>query len=103
MREAQHAGGGMPVNRSVLRPQRTEEPHVVVFAGAGASVAVSPEYPTTEGFFKTLPSSIATDPLFSRVHQFLTEKQGLKAVDIENILWRVHEIRSACEQLGDQS
>ena len=48
---------------------------IIVFAGAGASTAVDPKkYPTTEGFYSKLPSSIINDPLFVEVKGFPRKK-----------------------------
>ncbi len=59
---------------------------ILVFAGAGASIAVNQAmYPTTREFFRTLPDSITSSPLFQQAVSFLS-KSGIEPIDIEHVL-----------------
>lgn len=65
---------------------------IVIFAGAGASKAVSSSYPTTVEFFKNLPESIKEQKFFVAAEDYI-KKQGHKgAVDIEMILWELQKL-----------
>ena len=76
---------------------------ILVFAGAGASAAVdAKKYPTTEGVYSILPSSIINDSLFVEVKGFL-EANNTKIIDIEHILDALEEINNYLWQTSDTS
>ena len=76
---------------------------ILVFAGAGASAAIDPKkYPTTEGFYSMLPSSIKDDHLFVVVREFL-EASNTKPIDIEHVLYALEEIRNHLLKTHDTS
>ena len=76
---------------------------ILVFAGAGASAAVNhKKYPTTEGVYSMLPSSIINDSLFVEVKGFL-EAINTKIIDIEHILDALEEIKNYLWQTSDTS
>ena len=67
---------------------------IFIFAGAGASKALHSEhYPTTVEFFESLPESVVNDPLFERVKAFLEPGEEPRVLDIEQVLWTLHEWR----------
>jgi len=78
---------------------------IVVFAGAGASKAVSPsEYPTTVEFFNKLPEEISNDILFRRTVEYLkSQRRHISIVDIEHVLWALEELRAFLRQASDGS
>jgi len=81
----------------------TDQQTVLLFAGAGASKAVSPDkYPTTIEFFKGLPRDVREDTLFRQVEDFLRQEVGDDAIDIELVLWRLEELRIFCRQVTDK-
>lgn len=64
---------------------------ILVFAGAGASSAVSSaKYPTTIEYFNKLDSKIKSDPLFKAAEADVTNKN--ESLDIENILFRLGQL-----------
>lgn len=76
---------------------------ILVFAGAGASAAVdAKKYPTTEGVYSMLPSSITGDPLFTQVKGFL-QAGNPKTIDIEHVLAALEEISNYLWQTSDIS
>lgn len=78
---------------------------VVVFAGAGASKAVSADhYPTTVEFFSSLPQEVTSNELFKVVCAFLRKTLSDEAqIDIELLLWRLEELRAFCRAGADSS
>ena len=77
---------------------------MLVFGGAGGSAAVDPEqYPTTAQFFQRLPDGIKENPLFVQVRDFLvrTNPHGQKRIDIEDVLWVLHELQADCQKMHD--
>ena len=75
---------------------------ILVFVGAGGSAAVDLEqYPTTVGFFKSLPGEIANDPLFLKVYEFLKGQQGKKIVDIENVLETLDDLQEGFKKINN--
>lgn len=80
------------------------EKNILIFAGAGASKSVAPDfYPTTVEFFDGLPASIKKNRLFSIVEAYIRESSGDEPIDIELILWRLQEFKIFCSQVTDQS
>ena len=66
----------------------------LIFAGAGASTAVSREhFPTTRDFFERLPESVTSNRLFGLVQDFLRRNEPSRVIDIEEILWELETIR----------
>lgn len=86
-------------------PEKSRKETVVVFAGAGASKAVSPEnYPTTVEFFDQLPTKITSNELFRQVLAFI--KRGLSddaVVDIEVLLWHLEELSTFLRNASDKN
>ena len=75
---------------------------ILVFVGAGGSAAVDLEqYPTTVGFFKSLPGEIANDPLFLKVYEFLKGQQGKEIIDIEDVLGILGELQETFKKMND--
>ena len=77
---------------------------MLVFVGAGGSAAVDPEqYPTTAQFFQRLPDGIKENPLFVQVRDFLmrTNQHSQKRIDIEDVLWGLHELQADCQKMND--
>ena len=75
---------------------------ILVFVGAGGSAAVDPkQYPTTVGFFESLPDEIRNDPLFPKVCEFLRGQQGKKTIDIENVLEILDEFQADCKKMNN--
>ena len=77
---------------------------MLVFVGAGGSAAVDPEqYPTTAQFFQRLPDGIKENPLFVQVCDFLvrTNPHSQKRIDIEDVLWVLHELQADCQKMND--
>lgn len=69
-------------------------PNILVFAGAGASMAVNAEqFPTTFEFFKRLPDTITGFHLFQQIVAFIQSKTKSQRVDIEQVLWGLDELR----------
>lgn len=67
---------------------------ILVFAGAGASRAVSAEkYPTTVEFFDRLPDSIKSDAFFRLAVQYLRSRGGDDPIDIEQVLWLCRDLQ----------
>lgn len=65
----------------------------LVFAGAGASFAVSKElYPTTVQFYERLPESIRDHKLVRGMVRHLATKFGEGTPDVEKILWCLDEL-----------
>ena len=65
---------------------------ILIFAGAGASKAVSPTtYPTTIEFFEKLPDNIKSNAIFKNLEGYLRQgtPQGAP-IDIEEILWTIY-------------
>jgi SIR2-like domain len=76
---------------------------ILVFAGAGASKAVSEVYPTTKEFFEQLPDQIKNDTLFGLIKDWLLGRFGQDAVvDIEQFLWALSELREFVSRVGDE-
>lgn len=75
--------------------KKNDKKTVVVFAGAGASKAVSPDdYPTTIDFFDRLPGSIRSNSMYQELLSFLLSKEGEGAkIDIEDILWLLQDLK----------
>lgn len=76
----------------------------LIFAGAGASKAVSPErFPTTIEFFNQLPAEIKKNRLFVLVQDYLRKTDVKRIIDIEEVLWELQTLnRFAAEALlGD--
>lgn len=71
------------------------EKRLLVFAGAGASKAVSSEgYPTTVDFFGRLPEEVTGQPYFQLLKEYLQGRGRSQAqVDVEVVLWHFHELR----------
>jgi hypothetical protein len=77
---------------------------ILVFGGAGASKALDRDgYPTTEEFFRRLPESISTDPLFSGLAQFVRDRFQTESIDIEQWLWVAAEARETFAALGKEN
>jgi SIR2-like domain len=75
---------------------------ILVFAGAGASKAVSPEnYPTTIEFFERLPDAIRENKTFDLVHSHLLETRASDAIDIEHVLWALGDLERFTERATD--
>lgn len=65
---------------------------ILLFAGAGASTAVSAEkYPTTAQFFDSLPGAIKGNQLFKHTEAHLLTKSASGGLDIEQVLWQLRE------------
>ncbi len=74
---------------------------IVIFAGAGASMAVSETFPTTREFMENLPSH-AKNKAFELVHQFYRDKVGNDGtVDVETILWGYRDLLAWLEKATD--
>lgn len=75
----------------------------LVFAGAGASRAVSGEkYPTTKEFFERLPATISEAELFKQVRTYLRRNSGASTtLDIEQVLWVLRELDSQARAVKD--
>jgi hypothetical protein len=78
---------------------------IVIFAGAGASKAVNPQYyPTTIEYFERLPESIVSNPLFQNVLGLLKHRKGDEAVvDIEEVLWILDDLGKFVHDIGDET
>ena len=73
----------------------SKKPRVLVFAGAGASYAVSSEkYPTTVGFVDRLPADLKDHRLIAHLSRNFEQKFGDKTPDVEKILWCLDELYS---------
>jgi len=76
----------------------------IVFAGAGASIAVNKkQYPTTREFFQQLPQSIKDDIIFKSTVDYLKSKKEIDTPDIEEILWIITEQEEDISKLIDSS
>lgn len=74
----------------------------LVFAGAGASYAVSPDaYPTTVQFFEKLPKAIRDHALIKALIDKLPEKFGEGSPDVEKILWTIDELERYLGAIND--
>jgi hypothetical protein len=79
------------------------KPKILLFAGAGASMAVNGEqFPTTIEFFNRLPTTITDLPLFQQLIDLIQARTG-KRVDIEQVLWALDELRRDLKGLHDGS
>lgn len=77
---------------------------ILVFAGAGASKAVSPkQYPTTVEYFDRLPQEIKNDKIFDQVLRFVKHKSESEVVDIEQVLWALDDWRVFADAMTDDS
>lgn len=87
-----------------MMPKTSRKETVVVFAGAGASKAVSPEnYPTTVEFFEQLPTKIINDLLFKQILGFIKKNLSRDdVIDIEVLLWHLEELRIFFQNVQDQ-
>ena len=81
----------------------TRQPHVILFAGAGASAALDPEtYPTTAAFFEKLPKPIREDQLFLITESHLKDTiPPPAALDIEQILGRLAQFHDSLSPIID--
>ncbi|UWN50272.1 hypothetical protein ASALC70_02493 [Alcanivorax sp. ALC70] len=75
---------------------------VVIFAGAGASKAVSEDYPTTIEFFQKLPDSIKRNKFFVAAEQHIKSQGNEGALDIEMILWELQKISTLGQTVGGE-
>ena len=67
---------------------------ILVFAGAGASNAVDcKQYPTTVGFFESVPPEIASNPQFTAACEFLSFQDVGINRDIESVLGALSQVR----------
>ena len=77
---------------------------ILVFVGAGGSAAVDLEqYPTTDKFFKKLPSEITNDALFSSVYTFLQSEKNGETIDIEDVLGALGELQETFKKINDNT
>lgn len=67
--------------------------NLVVFAGAGASKAVSADLPTTVEFFERLPTEIKGQPIFDQIVSYLVGTLDGPEIDIEHVLWTLEEAK----------
>ncbi len=77
----------------------------VVFAGAGASKAVSSDsFPTTIEFFTRLPPEIARNMIFQQIVGFAKQQLGNdQQIDIEHVLLHLGELKKSLNDLtGNQ-
>ena len=75
---------------------------ILVFAGAGASKAVSPDqYPTTVEFFERLPEGVTSLPLFGAITEFLGAHHPEEPLDIEQVLWAIGEWKELHSLVSD--
>ena len=75
---------------------------ILVFVGAGGSAAVDPkQYPTTVGFFESLPNEIKDNSLFLQVCNFLKGQKNKERIDIEDVLETLDELRADCKKITD--
>lgn len=73
---------------------------ITIFAGAGASKAVSSsEFPTTVEFFDRLPDEIKEDTLFQFAINFIKTIEKPDQIDIEMVLWALENLRDDCSKL----
>lgn len=80
----------------------TQGKRIVVFAGAGASFAVSKtKYPTTAGFIERFPKDVLEDPFFERIKGNLAAKFGGGPPDVEKILWCIEELIDYLQKAND--
>jgi SIR2-like protein len=79
-----------------------DRPHVVIFAGAGASKALpDTDFPTTVEFFESLPDSIRADSFFSFVEEFLRGVKTSPTIDIEEVLLELQKLISFLRSAND--
>lgn len=77
---------------------------LLVFAGAGASCAVSAEkYPTTAEFFRRLPPELAQDGLLQHIAKNTPKKFGVDQVDVEMVLWCIQELEDFFRSVSKSS
>ena len=77
---------------------------ILVFVGAGGSAAVDPkQYPTTVGFFESLPSETTDNPSFGEVHKFLKSKKKGETIDIEDVLGALDELQKTFKKINDST
>lgn len=76
----------------------------MIFAGAGASKAVRPQqYPTTVEFFDLLPVAVTDNKLFKFAVDFVKSTQKAEqSLDIEQVLWLIHELREFSQKVHDK-
>ena len=66
---------------------------IVLFAGAGASSAVSTKkYPTTQAYFERLPQNIKNAVLFGSIVKDIKLEQKKDTVDIEEVLFHLEDL-----------
>lgn len=66
----------------------------LIFAGAGASKAVSAkQFPTTVEFFERLPDNIKSNQLFQLTLNYLRRDNSSRIIDIELVLWELETLR----------
>jgi len=75
---------------------------IVVFAGAGASVAVDRGYPTTAGFFEHLKEQLNNEALnlLNRAASILQEERPDTTIDVEQILWLSQELIDSLQNVA---
>lgn len=77
---------------------------IIVFAGAGASFAVSrSKYPTTAGFIERFPADLKDDQLIQHLSSHFASKFGDATPDVEKILWCLEELLAFCELTRNQT
>ena len=75
---------------------------ILIFAGAGASYAVSrSKYPTTVGFLEKFPDALKKDKLIHQLSVHFESRFGDATPDVEKILWCLEELLSFCALTQD--
>lgn len=97
-------GGAQSHTKPNAMAKTNDKKTVVIFAGAGASTAVSPDkYPTTIEFFKRLPETVTTSSIFGELRAFITNRKGKNAkIDIEDVLWHLQDLNRFLRHVGNQ-
>jgi hypothetical protein len=81
-----------------------EEKRILIFAGAGASTAVSPEnYPTTVEFFNRLPDEVRRDKVLGFIETWYRDhpQESGGPLDIEIVLWALDDLITNLDLLRD--
>ncbi|MFH1523512.1 MAG: SIR2 family protein [Chloroflexota bacterium] len=78
---------------------------ILIFAGAGASKAVSKEfYPTTEDYINKLPKFVVENPIYEQAKRYLSKgKVDTVVIDIEEILGALTQLDNFSEGVTDPS
>ena len=72
---------------------------ITVFAGAGASRAVSEQYPTTLEFFTQLPTTVTSNRLYDPILRRAKSERSDDVVDVEDLLFLLDDLSASVRSI----